>query len=603
MKTGLFLLAFLTWIVCVQGQDYPVPESRISIAVERKSAHPFLAEFDRLLVLKRDGVEIIAEQLYMDTGSDSLANLYLLRTGAYLLVDMNGGWFEVDAGGMMLRNKGWHWEDAIEGTYLGCFTTDKKTKVFGFIGASQKKESSAYLIKDPESGVVHPPGFLESSNSVYPQIKAFLDKVPAIDTHDHLWRWEELPGWREVEDGKRAMNLASIWQNSYLSAFQVLPAWQPRDKFADWWQRAKPGFADVRAMSVYRYTLPALQDLYGVDFEAAGDEQIMALNERIMGNYQDQRWLYEVITERANIEVVLNDPYWEPFDFAPHYGFVANVLRLNPLFRGFHPSEFVVTKGGRKENPYDFARAQGIEITSFDDYLAFVERVFVLAKEAGIVGLKQSLAYQRPLSFERVTKERAAEAFGHERKELKQEQVKAFEDFMMWHLCELSAKHALPFQIHTGHGRIEGSNPILLMNVIEANPKTMFILFHGGYPWVSESGAIAARMPNVCLDSVWLPTLSQTMAKRALHEWLDAMPSSRILWGADCNHAEGIYGATEITRRVLAEVLAERVSRGDLRLTDAEHIGRQIMRENALQVFPGLKTRQWHDKQAKMTPP
>jgi hypothetical protein len=101
MKTGLFLLAFLTWIVCVQGQDYPVPESRISIAVERKSAHPFLAEFDRLLVLKRDGVEIIAEQLYMDTGSDSLANLYLLRTGAYLLVDMNGGWFEVDAGGKM----------------------------------------------------------------------------------------------------------------------------------------------------------------------------------------------------------------------------------------------------------------------------------------------------------------------------------------------------------------------------------------------------------------------------------------------------------------------------------------------------------------------
>ena len=93
------------------------------------------------------------------------------------------------------------------------------------------------------------------------------------------------------------------------------------------------------------------------------------------------------------------------------------------------------------------------------------------------------------------------------------------------------------------------------------------------------------------------------MAKRALHEWLDAMPSSRILWGADCNHAEGIYGATEMTRRVLAEVLAERVSRGDLRLQDAEHIGRQIMRENALRVFPGLKTRLWHDRQEKMTPP
>ena len=75
------------------------------------------------------------------------------------------------------------------------------------------------------------------------------------------------------------------------------------------------------------------------------------------------------------------------------------------------------------------------------------------------------------------------------------------------------------------------------------------------------------------------------------------------MWGADCNHAEGIYGATEMTRRVLAEVLAERVDRGDLRMEDAERIGRQILRENALTVFPGLKDKLWRHKQAKLTPP
>jgi hypothetical protein len=83
---------------------------------------------------------------------------------------------------------------------------------------------------------------------------------------------------------------------------------------------------------------------------------------------------------------------------------------------------------------------------------------------------------------------------------------------------------------------------------------------------------------------------------------LDVMPSSRIMWGADANHAEGIYGATEMTRRCLAEVLAERVDRGDLSEEHALEIGRQILRENALALFPQLKTRLWKHKRITMKP-
>ena len=31
---------------------------------------------------------------------------------------------------------------------------------------------------------------------------------------------------------------------------------------------------------------------------------------------------------------------------------------------------------------------------------------------------------------------------------------------------------------------------MLLLKMIEANPKTKFILFHGGFPWVGEPGVI-----------------------------------------------------------------------------------------------------------------
>ena len=78
----------------------------------------------------------------------------------------------------------------------------------------------------------------------------------------------------------------------------------------------------------------------------------------------------------------------------------------------------------------------------------------------------------------------------------------------MWRLVESSARHGLPFQIHTGHGRIQGSNPMNLVDLIAANPRTKFILFHGGFPWVGETGIILMRhSSHVWLDSVWMPTL------------------------------------------------------------------------------------------------
>jgi predicted TIM-barrel fold metal-dependent hydrolase len=209
--------------------------------------------------------------------------------------------------------------------------------------------------------------------------------------------------------------------------------------------------------------------------------------------------------------------------------------------------------------------------------------------------LKTTLAYNRTIEFENVSKTQAAEVFGRPRSELSNREIKNFEDYIMWRLVELSAKHDMPFQIHTGQARIQGSNPMLLVDLIEANRNTKFILFHGGFPWVGETGVIAMRFRNVWIDSVWMPTLSYTMAKRAYQEWLEVCPSNRIMWGSDTGTAEGIYGATEFTRRCVSEALTEKVIRGELLEEDAIRIGRQIMRENALELFPQLRERLWRD--------
>jgi len=425
-------------------------------------------------------------------------------------------------------------------------------------------------------------------HGTYRRIKATLDAVPAIDTHDHLWPFDQLPGFIDTDRG-RGMTLAGIWRNSYLTWYNAITPWKPGGTFDEWWAKAKHDFDNVRASSFYRYQLPAFQDLYGIDFDRISDAEARALNDRIFENYRDQKWLRHVVTERANIELMFNDPYWARFAFKKSYDWEVIVFNVTTLVRGFHPSEYKKPE----DDPYAFAKSEGLDLKSIDDYLIVLDRLFKKAKASGAVCLKTTLAYQRTLQFDKVPKERAAKAFGRPASELSAAEIKDFEDFVMWRLVELSGEYELPFQIHTGHARVQGSNPMLLIELIDAHPGVKFILFHGGYPWIGETGAIVTRRRNVWIDSVWLPTISFTMAKRAYHEWLEVMPSDRILWGADCNHAEGIYGATEFTRRCIAEVLAEKVEAGHLKEEHAAAIGRQILRDNALKLFPQLKDRLW----------
>lgn len=432
----------------------------------------------------------------------------------------------------------------------------------------------------------------------YRTLRETLDKVPAIDTHDHLQPFDKLPGYNETKQGK-GMNLAGLWRNSYYTWYNPLTPWEKGMEFDPWWAKARHDFKNARSTSFYRYQAIAFEPLYGVDFDTITDDQARELDRRIFENYKDQKWLYEVITEKANIELMFNDPYWARLEFKTFYPWEVLVFNVTSLVRGFHPSE----TSADPDSPYVFAQKHGLPIESLDDYLQVLDHLFLTAKDNHAVCLKTTLAYQRTLHFENVPRERAEKVFGKRASVLTPAEIKDFEDFIMWRLCEMSAKYELPFQIHTGQARIQGSNPMNLVDMIEANRKTKFILFHGGFPWVGETAVIAQRNKNVWIDSVWLPQLSYSMGKRALHEWLDAFPSNRIMWGADCNHAEGIYGATEFTRRCVAEVLAEKVDSRDLTLEHAHFIGRQIMRENALELFPQLQSRLWKHTGKKLVPP
>jgi hypothetical protein len=51
--------------------------------------------------------------------------------------------------------------------------------------------------------------------TVLSRIRAALDAVPAIDTYDHLWSFEQIRKFVETSYGP-GMNLWAIWRNSYV---------------------------------------------------------------------------------------------------------------------------------------------------------------------------------------------------------------------------------------------------------------------------------------------------------------------------------------------------------------------------------------------------
>src|SRR5262249_9078368 len=149
------------------------------------------------------------------------------------------------------------------------------------------------------------------------------------------------------------------------------------------------------------------RDLYGVDFDTITAEQARALNDRIFANYKDDKWLVDVITRRANIELMLIDPYWARLQFGRAYKFSVPLLNVTEIIRGAHRSRL-----SDAHSPYRFAEKQGMKVNTLDDYLAAVETVFAAAVAGDAVCLKSTQAYQRTLRYEDVPKERAAAAFG-----------------------------------------------------------------------------------------------------------------------------------------------------------------------------------------------
>ena len=167
------------------------------------------------------------------------------------------------------------------------------------------------------------------------------------------------------------------------------------------------------------------------------------------------------------------------------------------------------------------------------------------------------------------------------------EEMKPLQDYIIHEMIREAEKRRLPVQIHTGlhegnENIIDNSNPVHLVNLFMEYRGAKFDIFHGGWPYCGELGALAKNFPNVYIDMCWMHIISPSRSRSALSDLLDEVPANKIMgFGGDYLFVEGVYGHAVIAKENIARVFAEKVDEGSYTMDEAkkyiellaEHVG------------------------------
>lgn len=408
----------------------------------------------------------------------------------------------------------------------------------------------------------------------------FVNACQVVDVHEH--HMSEVAHSRDV-------NFLKLFQQSYAAwTSHVLPS-EPKatgDMLSTateptTWEALAPFLERSGSNAFVRNLAGGVAELYGVAETGITRDNWEAVDALVRLRHREATWPSEVIG-RAAIGRIVTDPFLDPLmDPRPVLGQSYDaVLRINAFALGWHPE----SRDHNGNCGHTLLRRLGMEVKTFDDYCDAIRELVAGCARRNHVALKNALAYDRDLSFDEPNEDLARQAWGQ--RSPSPAARKAFCDFVVDLFCQLAGEAGLPVQTHLGTAIISGSHPLRMTGLIERHPRTRFLLMHLAYPWSRDLLGMAFVYRNVWLDLCWSFLLSPSHFKLALHEAIEVLPDkSRMMIGGDCLHVEETFAAIQGARRLIGEVLKEKVASGYFRPRDAERLAVRILGENARELF------------------
>ncbi len=222
-------------------------------------------------------------------------------------------------------------------------------------------------------------------------------------------------------------------------------------------------------------------------------------------------------------------------------------------------------------------------------------------KQGGAAAIKFEAAYLRDFHFTSPLHEDAARIFAkYARGSVPgSAEYSTLQDFLFRTMCAEAGRLGMPVHLHTGEGggsyfSLAGVDPMLLeplFNDTALRKSTRFVMLHGGWPFVRETGALLQK-PNVYTD---LSQQAELFSPRALsgwlREWLELYPD-KVLYGTDAypyspelGWEESLWIANRTVREALGIALTGMVRDGVVDMPRAKVIAEMVLRGNAAKLY------------------
>ena len=406
---------------------------------------------------------------------------------------------------------------------------------------------------------------LYSRSPIFNHLLDEIQALPVIDCHEHMMGPDSQPSYKEpIAALTQGYILSDLEAGSFglpLREFQRLS--DPDVSTDEKWPAFEKLWRSTEHTAYARVSKLVLQNVYG---ERQMTRASLDHVEAKLANMDENAYFRTI--DQANIQAMVVDVFgWLPDELER---FLEGKKTYPPKWRpvislpSFHGVKF------SWESIEYCRKLTNQNITSLDEYLEAVFKIFQRCMEKGVVGIKDQSAYERVLAYDLVPKSDAERQFNllltDPRNILGWPEGKLLNDYLFHQYMRFARELKLPVQLHTGHmagiyNRVDKANAVHLASVLELHRDVRFDLFHGNWPYMGDLLFLGKNYPNVFLDLCWVHIIDPIYTIKLLERAVLTIPHSKIHgFGGDYTDCpEYVAAHLQLARQNIATALSNLV--------------------------------------------